>query len=124
MADSSISKQFLEDSFGWDLSRIAGVLEDRIQTAAYKPAHTDLTDLSVEESIDKLIAANIKSQTFIDASSDVLKEEREIRSGINSLNFKAKQTSKEAITSWHTEVRTTLNIDTNIRRVSESFGNR
>ena len=121
MADSSISKQFLEDSFGLDLSRIAGVLED---LAAYKPAHTDLTDLSVEESIDKLLAANIKSQTFIDASSDVLKEEREIRSGINSLNFKAKQTSKEAITSWHTEVRTTLNIDTNIRRVSESFGNR
>ena len=114
MGDPTITSQFLQDSFGLDLGRISGVLEDLV---AYNPGSTDLTDLSLEEKVDKLIAANTKSQAFIDGISDVLKEEREIRSAINSLNFKSKQAGKETINTWYNEIRTTLNIDDNVRTI-------
>ena len=115
MSDT-ITNQFLEDSFRFDFERIGGVIED---LASYNPGHTDLTDLSAEEKVDRLIASNIKSQTFVDACTEALKEEREIRSLINTLIFKSKQASKEIINSWNTAARATANIDANVRTILE-----
>ena len=112
----TITNQFLEDSFRFDLERIGGVIGD---LASFNPGHTDLTDLSTEEKVDRLIASNIKSQTFVDACSEALKEEREIRSLINTLIFKSKQVSKEVINAWNTAARATANIDANVRTILE-----